>query len=501
MTTTVTDVDETAVRDFEETFRGELIRPVDPAFDEARTIYNAMIDKRPGMIATCTDVADVIEAVNFGRDHDLNIAVRGGGHNGPGLALVDDGLVIDLSEMTGLRVDPEARTVRVEAGCTWGDVDHATHAFGLATVSGVISTTGVGGLTLGGGHGYLTRMYGLTIDNLLSADVVLADGRFVHASADEHPDLFWALRGGGGNFGVVTSFEFRLHPVDTVVAGPLFWPLDELETTMRWYRDWLAQAPEDVYAFYLVAEVPGDPFPEEIHGENVCGLMWCYLGPEERVKAVTQPAREVAEPLFEHIGAMPYPALQSMFDALYPPGDQWYWKGNFVRELSDEAIAEHRRFADVPTAQSTMHLYPVNGAVHRVGTDETAWSYRDANWSMVIAGVDPDPDNKETITEWTRDYWQALYEHSADGAYINFMMEEGMDRIRATYGSNYERLREIKTKYDPNNVFHVNQNIEPATQVGSTGSRCQWLRARNPPHSDRTRSSRLRSAVLLGVTF
>ncbi|SFK81267.1 FAD/FMN-containing dehydrogenase [Halogranum rubrum] len=443
--------------------RGRLILPTDPAYDETRTIYNAMIDKRPRAIVQCADVGDVIAAVNYGREQGLDVAIRSGGHSGPGLALADDGLVLDLSPMKGIRVDPDTQTVRVEPGCVWGDVDHATHAFGLATVSGVIATTGVGGLALGGGHGYLTRKYGLTIDNLLSADVVVADGRLVHASEDENPDLFWALRGGGGNFGVVTSFEFQLHPVETVVAGPLFWPLDRLEETMRWYREWLPQLPEDVYAFYLVAEVPGDPFPAEIHGEHVCGLMWCCLGDEDEAESFLQQARDVAEPLFEHVDEMPYPVLQSMFDGLYPPGDQWYWKGDFVRDLSDEAIAEHRRFADVPTPKSTMHLYPIDGAVHDVGDDETAWNYRDATWSMVIAGVDPDPANREKISEWATQYWEALHPHSAGGSYVNFMMEEGDDRIRATYGDNYERLQRVKAEYDPDNVFHVNQNIEPAT--------------------------------------
>ena len=457
-----TTADGAAVEAFEETLRGELIRPSDPAFDEARSIYNAMIDRHPALIGKCADVADVVAAVNFGREQGLETAIRSGGHNGPGLSLVDDGLIIDLSGMTGIRIDLDAATVTVEPGCTWGDVDHATHAFGMATVSGVISTTGVGGLTLGGGHGYLTRKYGLTIDNLLSADVVLADGRLVHASADENPELFWALRGGGGNFGVVTSFEFRLHPVDTVVAGPLFWPLDELEATMRWYREWLPEAPEDVYAFYLVAEVSGEPFPAEIHGEKVCGLMWCSLDSPAETETYLQQARDVAEPLFEHVGKMPYPTLQSMFDDLYPSGDQWYWKGDFVRELTDEAIAEHRRFAEVPTPKSTMHLYPIDGAVHDVGADETAWNYRDVTWSMVIAGVDPDPGNAARITEWAREYWDALHPHSAGGSYVNFMMEEGDERIRATYGDNYERLRQVKAEYDPDNFFHVNQNVEPA---------------------------------------
>lgn len=452
------------IEPLQETLRGGVIRPGDPEFDDARTIYNGMIDRRPAMVVRCANVGDVVRTVKFGRDQGVETAIRSGGHNGPGLALVDDGLVIDLSPMKGIRVDPEARTARVDAGCTWGDVDHATHAFGLATVSGVISTTGVGGLTLGGGHGYLSRKYGLTIDNLLSADVVLADGRFVHASETENPDLFWALRGGGGNFGVVTSFEYRLHPVSTVTAGPMFWRLDDLETTLRWYREWLPQADEDTYAFYLTARVPaGDPFPEDIHGEQVCGLLWCHTGTEKEAEAALQEARAVAEPFFEGVGPMPYPVLQSAFDGLYPPGDQWYWKGDFVRELSDEAVAQHVRFREVPTPQSTMHLYPIDGAVHRVGQEETAWNYRDANWSMVIAGVDRDPKNRDLITRWAREYWQALHPHSAGGSYINFMMEEGPDRIRATYGSNYERLRRVKAKYDPENFFHVNQNIEPAT--------------------------------------
>jgi FAD/FMN-containing dehydrogenase len=462
MATTAKDADETSIERFREGLRGTVVRPDDPEFDDARTIYNAMIDKRPGLIVRCANVGDVIAAVNFAREQGFDTAVRSGGHSGPGLGLVDDGLVIDLSDMTGIRVDPDAKTVHVEPGCTWADVDSATHAFGLATVSGVISTTGVGGLTLGGGHGYLTRKYGLTIDNLLSADVVLADGRLVRASEDRNEDLFWALRGGGGNFGVVVSFEYELHPVETVVAGPLFWPISELETTMRWYREWLPQAPEDVYAFYLVAEVPGEPFPEELHGENVCGLMWCSLGSEADADAALQSARDAAEPLFEHVGSMPYPALQGMFDDLYPPGDQWYWKGDYVRELTDDAIAVHERFGEVPTPKSTMHLYPIDGAVHDVAPDETAWSVRDATWSMVIVGVDADPANDEIITEWARDYWDALHPHTVGGSYINFMMEEGEERIQASYGDNYERLRAVKATYDPDNFFHVNQNIEPA---------------------------------------
>ncbi|WP_254524999.1 FAD-binding oxidoreductase [Natrinema caseinilyticum] len=455
--------DDPVVEAFEAATRGPVVHPAaGDEYDAARAIYNGMIDKEPRVIVRCTDVADVIAAVTLGREHGLETAIRSGGHNGAGHALVDDGLVIDLSGMDGVRVDPDAKTVRVEPGCTWGDVDHATHAFGLATVSGVVSTTGVGGLTLGGGHGYLTRQYGLTIDNLLSADVVLADGRLVRASSEENPDLFWALRGGGGNFGVVTSFEFRLHPVETVIAGPMFWPIDRLESTMRWYRDWLPQAPEDVSAFYLTGEVPGAPFPPEIHGETVCGLVWCCTGTEERANAALREARTVAEPLFEHVDPMPYPAIQSVFDDIYPPGDRWYWKGDFVAELTDDAIAVHERFAAVPTTQSFMHLYPIDGAASRVDADETAWNYRDATWSMVVAGVDSDADNDDVITDWAHEYWEALHPHSAGGSYVNFMMDEGDDRIRATYGDNHDRLRAVKAVYDPDNFFHVNQNIEPA---------------------------------------
>ncbi len=456
-------VDKAEIEAFKRRSGGDVLQPDDgAAYEEARVIYNAMIDKQPQLIARCETVDDVTAAVEFARDHGLEIAVRSGGHNGAGLALVDDGLVIDLSNMTDISVDAEERTARVESGCTWGDVDGTTNEDGLATVSGVISTTGVGGLTLGGGHGYLTRKYGLTIDNLLGADVVLADGQLVHASEDEHSDLFWAIRGGGGNLGVVTAFEFALHPVDTVVAGPMFWSIDDLEDTMLWYREWLPNAPEDVYAFYMIAEVPGEPFPEEIHGEKVCGLVWCYLGDPDEIDDVLQPARDAAEPLFEHVGEMPYPALQQLFDDLYPPGDQWYWKGDFVHDLTDEAIAEHQRFADVPTPQSAMHLYPVDGVAHRVGSDETAWANRDATWSMVIVGVDHDPGKKEEITEWARGYWDAVHPYSEGGSYVNFMMDEGEDRVRATYGGNYDRLQEIKAKYDPENRFHVNQNIPPA---------------------------------------
>jgi len=353
--------------------------------------------------------------------------------------------------------------VRVGAGCRWGDVDQATHAFGLAVPSGIISTTGVGGLTLGGGLGHLTRQYGLTIDNLLAADVVLASGQVVVASAQENADLFWALRGGGGNFGVVTSFLFRAHQVHTVCAGPMLWELDQASDIMKYYREFITQAPEPMNGFFAFLTVPpGPPFPEHIHLKKMCGIIWCYTGPLEQANKILQPLRDYRPPAFEFFAPMPYPTLQSMFDGVYPPGLQWYWKADFVKELSDQAIELHvKHGTQLPTMHSTMHLYPVNGAVHRVGAQDTAWNYRDVTWSEVIVGVDPDPANKDRIIAWARDYWDALHPFGAGGAYVNFMMDEGEDRIRATYGDNYTRLAAIKAKYDPANFFRVNQNIRP----------------------------------------
>jgi FAD/FMN-containing dehydrogenase len=453
-----------AVTQFRNQFRGKLIEPTDPEYDEARKVYNAMISKKPRLIALCTDVADVMAAVHFGQQHAFKVSIRSGGHNAGGLGVCDDGLVIDLSRIKFVHVDPAARTVRVGGGCTWGDIDHATHAFGLAVPSGIISTTGVGGLTLGGGIGHLTRQYGLTIDNLLAADVVLADGKFVVASADENSDLFWAIRGGGGNFGVVTSFLFQAHPVHTVCAGPMLWEMDQAADIMKWYREFIAQAPDEINGFFAFITVPpGPPFPEHLHFRKMCAIVWCYNGPMEKANEILGPLRNFRSPAFEFFVPMPFPTLQGMFDGLYTPGLQWYWKSDFVNELGDEAIALHIKHGSMmPSLLSTMHLYPINGAARKTGIDETPWSYRKAVWSEVIVGVDPDPANKEAITAWARNYWEALHPYGAGGAYVNFMMEgEGEDRIRATYQGNYEKLVQLKTKYDPGNFFRVNQNIPP----------------------------------------
>jgi UDP-N-acetylenolpyruvoylglucosamine reductase len=444
-------------------FRGELIQPSDAAYESARKVYNGMINKRPRLIARCVDVADVIAAVRFGVDNGMLTAIRGGGHNGAGLGICDDGLVIDLSRMKGIRVNPSDKSVRVEAGCVWGDVDHATHAFGLATPSGFISTTGVAGLTLGGGIGYLTRRYGLTIDNLLSADVVLADGRFVTASSTENSDLLWALRGGGGNFGVVTSFEFRLHPVSIVQFGPTFWPLEESGTILRAYRDFIKKAPENVSGYFAFLTIPPAPmFPAHLHLRKVCGIIWCGTGTAEQMEEATKPMRSTGHALLDHVGPAPFPVVQSLFDGLYVSGLQWYWRADNFTELNEEAIARHvEHGSKLPTMHSTMHLYPVNGAPQRVGKSATAYSFREALFAEVIVGVDPDPANAKKITDWCKSYWEALHPFSAGGAYVNFMMEEGQERVQATYRENYERLAEIKRKYDPNNFFRVNQNIQP----------------------------------------
>jgi len=445
-------------------FEGELIGTADSGYEEARAVYNAMIDRQPALIARPTGPDDVAKVVGFARENDVLLAVRGGGHNGAGLGTCDGGVVIDLAGLKQIEVDPGGRTVRVGGGCTWGEVDAATNEHGLATPSGIISTTGVGGLTLGGGMGHLSRKCGLTIDNLLEAEVVLASGERVRAAADENPDLFWAIRGGGGNFGVVTSFLFRLHEVGAVIGGPTFWAVEQSAEVLSAYREFILAAPRELNGFFAYTSVPpAPPFPEELHTRKVCGIVWCYIGGEEEAAAAMAPLLDsVPEPLMHGVQPMPFPALQTAFDALYPKGDQWYWRADFVNEIPDEAVAAHARYGpEMPSGQSTMHLYPIDGAAHDAGNSDTAWAYRDANWGSVFAGVDPDPANAAAIRDWSVDYFEALHPYSAGGAYVNMMMDEGQERVKASYGDNYERLTRIKAEYDPGNLFRVNQNIEP----------------------------------------
>lgn len=456
-----------AVAALRQNFRGRLIQPGDADYDGVRALYNGMIDKRPRLIARCVDVADVLAAVDFAREQNVLVAIRGGGHNGPGLGSCDDGLMIDLSLMKGVRVDPAAGTVRVEPGCTSGDVDHATHPFGLAVPSGIVATTGVAGLTLGGGTGYLTRRHGLTIDNLLEADVVLADGTVVTASERSHADLFWAIRGGGGNFGVVTSFLFQAHPVKVVYGGPIFWDAVHAKQVMRTYRDFLATAPEDLGIFVGLKTVPPtDPFPREHWNTRACAIIGCYNGSGEEGRRALAPLLEtLPPPLFNWMSDLPFPALNALFDPFFPKGLQWYWKGDFVKSLSDEAIDIHvAEAAKAPTALCLMHLYPIDGAVHRVSAEGTPWAARDATFSMVIAGISPDPADADALKAWGRSYWNAVHPHNMGGGYVNFMFDdEAEGRLQAAYGSaNYARLVAAKMKYDPTNLFRVNQNIAPA---------------------------------------
>ncbi|HEY5857143.1 MAG TPA: FAD-binding protein [Aldersonia sp.] len=450
--------------------RGRLVRRGDPAYDDARRVYNGSIDKRPLALAYCCDTEDVVSSIRWAREHDVVIAVRGGGHNGPGLGCVDDGVVVDLSEIRNVTVDPETRTVRVGGGCVSRDVDEATHPHGLAVPFGILSSTGVGGLTLGGGTGYLTRAYGLTVDNLLGAEVVLADGRVVTADPMNHRDLFWALRGGGGNFGVVVSFVFRAHPVAQIYGGPVFYDLADARALIAAYRDFLPTAPEKLGIFFGFKTVPAvDPFPREHWSKPVCAFITCYTGPEAEGIATMAPLLDaVPAPLFDWRTTMPFPNLQAMFDPLLPPGLHWYWKGDFVRSLPDAAIDVHLEHAArlAPGTKSMMHLYPIDGAVHRVGPSDTAWRTRNAAWSMVIVGVEEDPADAGRSSQWARDYWAAVHPFSADGGYVNFWMDDTpIERLRATYGDNYDRLARIKAIYDPDNVFHINQNIAPATSA------------------------------------
>ncbi|HYS72328.1 MAG TPA: FAD-binding oxidoreductase [Thermoplasmata archaeon] len=445
--------------------RGEVILPADRTYDEARRVYNAMIDKRPAAVVRCAGVADVIAAVKAAGAAGLSVAVRGGGHSVPGFGTADGAVVVDMGRMRGIRVDPAAKLVRAEGGCTWGDFNHATHAFGLATTGGIISTTGIAGLTLGGGIGYLTRGHGLSLDNLGSADVVLADGSFVTASEKDHADLFWALRGGGGNFGVVTSFEYRLHPVDTIVGGPMFFEVDDAPDVMRAYDRYITDAPRQLGAFFAWQIAPPLPFiPEDRHGDTFCVLVACWAGPAAEAKKAIAPLRDAAPVVAEAVGPMPYPALNAAFDALVPPGLQHYWKAVFAKDLNDKAIEAHLKHGPkVPAVNSTMHIYPINGAVHDVPADSTAFGNRGAKYAAVIAGMWPDPAQNPANIKWVKDYYAALAPHAEKGGYVNFAAADDQNRVGASYGKSYDRLRTIKGKYDPGNVFRHNQNITPAS--------------------------------------
>jgi FAD/FMN-containing dehydrogenase len=456
----------TSIAELREQVRGPVVEPGEDGYDELRRVHNGMHDRRPALIVRAAAATDAVAAVNYAREAGLDLAVRGGGHSAAGFGTCDGGVVLDLGLINNVFVDRNKKTARVGGGATWGDFNHATHAYGLATTGGIISTTGVGGLTLGGGVGYLTRGCGLSCDNLVSAEVVTADGRILTASEYENEDLLWALRGGSGNFGVVTSLELALHDVGTIYGGPMLYEVADAPAVMRAYDDYIQQAPEQLGAFFGWQMAPPLPFiPEDRHGDVFCAIVTCWSGRPEQGEQAIKPFRDVAEVKAELVGAMPYPALNAAFDGLWPKGTRQYWKADYVRDLPDEAIPAHVEHGPgVPTFPSTMHLYSINGAAARVGPEETAFGHRDARYAMVIVAGWPEPGDDEADTRWVRDYYAAVHPYSGtEGGYVNFMNADDAARAPENYGRTYERLRSVKATYDPGNLFHINQNIAPAS--------------------------------------
>lgn len=457
-----TRLDEAAIRELKTGLRGQVIQPGEPGYDQARRIFNGMIDRRPSVIARCAGAADVIQAVRFARRENLVVSVRGCGHNVAGNAVCDGGLMIDLAAMKSVRVDPARRTARAGPGVNWGEFDRETQAFGLATTGGLVSTTGIAGFTLGGGIGWLMRQHGLTCDNLLAADVVTADGTLVTASASENADLFWGLRGGGGNFGVVTSFEYQLHPVGLLYGGLVLHPLERAREFLRFYRDFVATAPEPLTTLGAIITAPPAPFiPAEYQGTRMAGVVIAYNGAIEEGAALVKPLRSFGPPAVEHLGPLPYVVLQTLFDAGAPAGMQNYWKSAYLPRLEDAAIdviVEHA--ATLPLGLSAVHLHQLGGAVNRVAEQETAFAHRDAAFALNLVGIWPDPADNERNVAWVRRFFEAVQPFGR-GVYVNFLGEEGPDRVRAAYGANYDRLVELKRRYDPTNVFRLNQNLQP----------------------------------------
>ena len=456
--------DESGVNELRESVRGTVLRPDDDGYDEARTVWNAMIDRTPAVVVRCAGVADVIASVNFARENDLLLSVKGGGHNAAGKAVCDDGLMIDLSPMDSVWIDLEAGTARVGPGVTLGDLDYETQAFGLAVPAGVVSTTGVAGLTLGGGWGWLSRTYGLTVDNLLSVDIVTADGELLHASEAEHEDLFWGIRGGGGNFGVVTSFEFRLREVGPeVLAGMVVHPFEDAADVLRFHREFTADAPDELCCYAAILNAPPAPFlPEDVHGTRVAVLVPCYSGPVEEGEEVVQPLREFGDPIADVVQPMPFTAVQQMFDEELEAGKRNYWKTQLVDPLPDEAIdiaVEHAETFPSPEAQIVLeHL---GGAISRVDPDATAYRHRGAAFSFNVFPRWTDPEDDDANVSWAQGLVDEIEPFATDGVAVNFLSEEGDERVRAAYGDNYERLVGVKNAYDPENLFRMNQNVEP----------------------------------------
>ena len=450
----------------ETSFRGQLVRPGDSGYDEHRKVWNGSIDRSPALIARCAGVADVVAAMRFARDSGLRVAVRGGGHSFPGLSVCDGGIVVDLGPMRGIRVDPQTRTARAQAGVLWGELDRETQVFGLATTGGIVTHTGIAGLTLGGGIGWLQRKYGLTIDQLLSVDLVTANGEFVKASAEENPDLFWGLRGGGGNFGIVTEFEFRLHPVGpTVLAGPVFWPMEKSPEVLRFYRDWIADAPDDLMTIVIHRKAPALPFvPPELHGRLVVAVACCYAGPVDEGEQVVRPLKAFGSPVLDLCEPKPYLANQAMFDPSFPHGWWYYIRACDVAELSDDVIditVEHALRIRSPL--TAFPIWQMGGAVARASDDETAFNGRGAGHTFNISATSATAEGFDEERDWSRTFWSALEPYHTT-VYVNFLMDEGQERVREAYGAEkYDRLKALKRRYDPDNVFRLNQNIPPGS--------------------------------------
>ncbi len=436
--------------------RGELLRPGDDSYESARKIHNGMIDRRPAMIIRCAGAADVIGAVNFAREHQLVVAVRGGGHGVSGFAVCDGGMMIDLSRMKSIRVEPSRRTARAEGGVTWGEFDHETQAFGLATTGGVARPTGIAGLTLGGGQGFLMREHGLACDNLLSADVVTADGRQLTASAVANSDLFWGLRGGGGNFGIVTSFEYRLHPLGPILGGLVIYPMTRAQALLKFYNEFTVSAPDELGPLAVLATLPD--------GTRAAVTLLCYDGAASEGERLLRPLRTFGPPLADQVTVMPYTALQSIVENFNPRGLRNYWKALYLKELTDDAInVMVEQYATVPAPNTHVVLYTLGGAMGRVGADETAVEYRDARHAFLIVGMWTDPAEDDSNIRWVREFWNAMLPFASGGFYVNYEIETGIEKVKAAYGPRkYEQLATLKAKYDPTNLFHLNQNIVPA---------------------------------------
>jgi UDP-N-acetylenolpyruvoylglucosamine reductase len=458
MTTFTGALDQQRLR---ESLRGDVVEPGDPDYDEARKVYNAMIDKRPAIVVRAVDAGDVMATVDFARERGLPLAVRGGSHGVAGYGTCDDGVVLDLGRMRGIRVDPETRTARAEGGCTWADFNHATHTFGLATTGGVVSSTGIGGLTTGGGMGYLARRCGLACDNLLSVDLVTADGTFLTCTEEQNADLMWAVRGGGGNFGVVTSFEYRLHPIAGILGGPTFYPLDG--DVIRRYREMIADSDGRLGALFAVALGPPVPFlPERWHGRPICGVIVCWTGPEERDDQIRTRLSGLGPVLGQMVERMPYPVINTLFDELLPAGLFHYWKGTFSRGLPDGAVDAYVEYgASTPSIESATVVFPLDGAVHQVGPQDTAFAYRDVDFATALSGTLTSREDCEAHKDWVRGFYEALLPHSAEGGYVNFIDGDDQNRVRANYRANYDRLTELKRRHDPGNLFRFNHNIAP----------------------------------------